>query len=359
MNKPPKLNKGDKVAIVSLSSGILGEKSSKHQVDIGVKRLKSFGLNPVFMSNALKGIDYLKENPEARAEDLKRAFADDTIKGIFCAIGGDDTYRLLPYLLEDKEFLNHVKKTPKLFTGFSDTTVNHLMFYKLGMVSYYGPNFLNDLAEIDNEMLPYTYQNFQSYFTNSSTTLISSSKVWYEERMDFSRNSVNTPRISHIEQYGYEILRGNGIVTGQLLGGCLESLYDLLKGKRYPEEKIIAKQYNIFPDINEWRGKILFIETSEDRATPVNFQQMLEAFKDLGIFEVVKAIIVGKPQNEAYYQEYKKILTHVTEQAQTPIMYNLNFGHAYPRTILPYGLNAQIDFDEKTFSIIEPLFSTK
>lgn len=58
MNKPPKLNKGDNVAIVSLSSGVLGEDSSKHQVDIGIERLQAFGLNPVFMPNALKGIDY-------------------------------------------------------------------------------------------------------------------------------------------------------------------------------------------------------------------------------------------------------------------------------------------------------------
>lgn len=74
----------------------------------------------------------------------------------------------MPYLLEDKVFLNDVKNTPKLFTGFSDTTVNHLMFYKLGMTSYYGPNFLNDLAELDHEMLPYSKEAFKSYLSNPS-----------------------------------------------------------------------------------------------------------------------------------------------------------------------------------------------
>lgn len=64
MNKPPQLNKGDRVAIASLSSGILGEDFSKHQIKIGVDRLKSFGLQPVFMPNALKGLDYLKEIPK-------------------------------------------------------------------------------------------------------------------------------------------------------------------------------------------------------------------------------------------------------------------------------------------------------
>lgn len=90
-----KLRKGDKVAIVSLSSGILGEEFCSHNIEIGVKRLKEYGLEPVFMPNALKGIEYLKAHPEARAKDLKDAFLDDSIAGIICAIGGDDTYRLL------------------------------------------------------------------------------------------------------------------------------------------------------------------------------------------------------------------------------------------------------------------------
>lgn len=158
-----KLRKGDKVAIVSLSSGMLGEEFCSHNIEIGVKRLKEYGLEPVFMLNALKGIKYLQENPHPRVQDLKDIFLNDSIAGIIRAIGGDDTYRLLPYLMEDYEFIEAVKKHPKLFTGFSDTTVNHLMFYKQGLSTYYGPNFICDLQEIANEMLPYTKRAFEGY----------------------------------------------------------------------------------------------------------------------------------------------------------------------------------------------------
>ena len=48
-----KLRKGDKVAIVSLSSGMLGEEFCSHNIEIGVKRLKEYGLEPVFMPNLL------------------------------------------------------------------------------------------------------------------------------------------------------------------------------------------------------------------------------------------------------------------------------------------------------------------
>ena len=68
-----KLRKGDKVAIVSLSSGMLGEEFCSHNIEIGVKRLKEYGLEPVFMPNALKGIEYLQAHPQARAKDLKDA----------------------------------------------------------------------------------------------------------------------------------------------------------------------------------------------------------------------------------------------------------------------------------------------
>ena len=98
---PYKLKEGDKVAIISLSNGALGEDFVKHEIGIGIKRLELLGLKPVIMPNSMMGIEYLKEHPEKRAEDLKLAFMDDEIKMIITAIGGDDTYKTIPYLMED------------------------------------------------------------------------------------------------------------------------------------------------------------------------------------------------------------------------------------------------------------------
>ena len=148
MIKPNYLSPGNRIAIVSLSSGMLGEESCSHNITIGAKRMEEFGLTPVFMPNSLKGEAFLAQHPEKRAEDLKQAFLDDSIQGIITAIGGDDTFRLLPYLMEDKEFIQAVKDSPKLFLGFSDTTVNHLMFHRIGLQTFYGQAFLCELAEI-------------------------------------------------------------------------------------------------------------------------------------------------------------------------------------------------------------------
>ncbi|WP_061777325.1 S66 family peptidase [Levilactobacillus senmaizukei] len=357
MIKPYQLHKGDRVALVSLSSGVLGEDFAAHEYQRGKQRLRKLGLIPVPMPNALKGIDFLDAHPEARAADLKAAFTDPDIAGIFCAIGGIDTYRIVPFLLEDPDFIAAVTKHPKLFTGFSDTTVDHLMLNRLGLTTYYGPNIINDLAELDTVPLPYTRHTLAHYLENTATTPILSSPIWYEERQDFSPAALDKPRISHPETRGYQVLRGHGQVNGRLFGGCIDSLNSLLTDTRYPDEPVIAKRYRLLPSPAECRDKILFLETSEEQPTPAAYRQMLRSLKQAGILGNVQAIITGKPQNEVYYDDYCQVLLEETADRNLPIMTNFNFGHAYPRTALPYGLTASLDFEKRSLTVTEPFFA--
>lgn len=148
MKKPRALKKGDKIAIVSLSRGLLGMPYCRHELEIGIKRLEEMGLEPVLMPNALKDLNYLEEHPEERAADLKKAFMDDNIKAIMTAIGGVDTYKLIPYLMEDEEFKKAVINNPKIFTGFSDTTNNHLMLNKIGLTTFLWSLFFSRYCRI-------------------------------------------------------------------------------------------------------------------------------------------------------------------------------------------------------------------
>lgn len=88
MIKPKRLNKGDRIAIVSLSWGGLGDDQFIHKFHIAKERLgKDFGLEVVCMPHALKGSRFVAEHPELRAKDLMDAFSDHSISAIFCAIG--------------------------------------------------------------------------------------------------------------------------------------------------------------------------------------------------------------------------------------------------------------------------------
>ncbi len=354
MLKSRGLKLGDKVAIVSLSSGMLGEDYCKHNLDIGVKRLKEFGLDPVFMENSLMGVDFVKENPQLRALDLKTAFLDESIKGIFCAIGGIDTYKTLPYLLEDEEFKKIVNKNPKVFLGFSDSTTNHLMFHKLGLVTFYGQAFISDIADIGNDMLPYTKKHFLGLLEGHRITEIVSSDNWYDERRDFSVKSLGVDRVAHKELKGYEVLQGSKNFRGKLLGGCIETMIDGLFAEGIKE---VYEKYDIFPNKNEWEGKVMFLESSENCIEPEELRIFLKELRSRGIFEVISGIIVGKPQNEVYYEEYKSVYLDVVDK-DVPIMYNLNFGHALPRCILPLGVEVEVDIFNKKVVFLESMFDT-
>lgn len=358
MIKPTRLKKGDRVAILSLSRGLLGESFVSHNLEIASKRLIEFGLEPVVMKNALKGIDYLEKHPQARAEDLIEAFSDPNIKGIICAIGGNDTYRTLPYLLENQKFTELVKNNPKIFTGFSDTTVNHLMFYKLGLTTYYGMSLIPDIGEISTHMLPYTEKYFRYYLSTSpSYERILPSNIWYDERSDFSAKAIGTDRVSHQDLKGFELLQGQPIFEGRLLGGCIDSLYDMLSPYTHVDEPLIIDKYSIFPSLEDWKEKILFIETSEIKEPPETFRKMLAKLKEKNIFDVISGIIFGKPQDEVFYEEYKKILVESVDNKNLPIAYNINFGHATPRCILPLGIKVRVNIEKQEIQLLESPFA--
>ena len=335
------------IGIISLSSGILGEDFVQHEVKLGLERLEKLDIQVKFMEHACKGLKYISEHPEDRAEDLLDAFKDDSIDMILCAIGGEDTYRLLPYLFEHDELKNAVKE--KIFLGFSDTTFNHLMLHKVGLNTFYGQAFLPDVCEIDGQMLPYTEKYFLELLETGTIREITPSEVWYEERSDYSAKAVGTKRIMHTNK-GFELLQGSGVFQGKILGGCIDSLYDIFDTTRHRDSVELCRKYDLFPNLEDWKGKILLLESSEEQPTPEKYRHMIEALKNTGIFDVIHGILVGKPMDEMYTKEYQEILVDVVNNPNLPIVWNLNVGHATPRAIVPFGVMARVDVEKQKIS---------
>ena len=332
------------IGIVSLSSGIIGEPFIRFEVEIGVRRLREYGLHVKFMPHALKGLDYVKAHPGKRAEDLLQAFRDPEIDMILCAIGGDDTYRLLPYLFDHDELAKAV--TDKVFLGFSDTTINHLMLHKVGLRSFYGQAFLPDICELSAEMLSYTRKYFEELITTGTIREVRPSDLWYEERKSFTPDQVGQPLNAH-PNHGFELLQGAPVFSGKILGGCIDSLYDFFDGERYADMPVLCRQYHLFPTAEEWRGRILLLESSEEKPSPEKYRKALEYLKATGVFETVSGVLAGKPMDEAYAQEYRQLLVEVIDKPDLPIVFNLNIGHAMPRCILPFGVEAVVDAEKQ------------
>ena len=336
--KPPKLKPGDKVATLSLSWGGAGDSGILWRYHQGKERLeKLFGLQVVEMPHTLAGSAYNEAHPEARAADMMAAFADPSIKGVFSCIGGDDTLRLLP-------FINYqtIRDNPKVFIGYSDTTVNHMMCYKAGLASVYGPALLTDFAE-NLQMPAYTVDHVKkALFGGGPIGEIHPSDTWTAERQECSVENKDTPRTFRPNQ-GLERLQGSGITQGRLIGGCLDVL-DWLRGTE------------LFPALADFEGAILFLETSEDKPAPVNVLYMLRALGAMGVLARLNGLVFGKPYANAYYEEYKPIIAKALREygrGGLPVLYNLSFGHCEPKFCVPYGAAAEVDCGRKAFTILE------
>jgi muramoyltetrapeptide carboxypeptidase LdcA involved in peptidoglycan recycling len=113
----------------------------------------------------------------------------------------------------------------------------------------------------------------------------------------------------------------------------------------------------LWPDINIWKDAIIFFETSEDMPDPSFIAYWLRNYGIQGILQKAKGILWGKPYQEKFYDEYKQAIKKVIIGEfglnEIPIIYNMTFGHNEPMMCIPYGVKAQIDCDNKTFSIIE------
>ena len=343
MIKPRHLSPGERAAVVSLSSGLLGEAKCIHKFHLAKERLASdFGLELVAMPNALRGIDYVYEHPEARAADLMDAFRDPSIRAVFCAIGGDDTIRLLPYV-----DLGVLRDNPKIFTGFSDTTTNHFMMYKAGLMSYYGASLMGTFSEyvrINDYSLNMVRRTL---FDPQSTLEIPSAPYWYDdedERIWWTEENMHRLKPYHPEEIGYELIQGGGVVEGPLRGGCID-VFPQLWGT------------SLWPDLNAWRGKLLFLETSEVDMPCDYLTWYLRNLQAQGILDVIVGILVGKPARRSKYEPYKEVFRKVVGfeagRPELPILCNVNFGHAEPICVLPIGAMCRLDAENKTITLLE------
>lgn len=340
MIKAHQLKPGQTITTVSLSSGMAGDAQFLPRYHYGISRVEAlFQCRVTPSPHSLKGSTFVYENPKLRAQDLMEAFRNPEVNAIFSNIGGDDAIRMLPYIDFDV-----IRDNPKIVLGYSDTTIVHWMCYKAGLVSFYGPSIMAEFAE-NVAMHDYTVTHLKKALCLAEPMgKVSPSPVWTNEFLEWS-NPENLNRERTLKpNSGYEWLQGSGKHQGALLGGCLEVL-EFMKGTI------------LWPCLEEWRGKILFFETSEDQPTPTQLLYFLRNYAAAGIFGVVSGLLFGKPQDEKYLDEYRAVIIQVICKeygySELPIVYNMNFGHNAPMCVLPLGVMAEIDCEAKTFSIIE------
>ncbi len=341
--KPSKLNPGDKVAAITLSWG--GAGTFPYRFEIGRQRLEQiFGIQVIPTKPALKSAEWIYKNPKARADDLMESFSDPTIKGIISMIGGDDSIRLIPFV-----DLNVIKNNPKVFMGYSDTTVTHFMCLKAGLSSLYGPAIMTAFAE-NVAMHDYTIQGIhKTLFSNEVVGAIpQNNEGWTTEFLDWADvNNQSIKRILNSPADWNFIGNNEHVCKGRLIGGCLESL-QFLNGTE------------LWPNLSVWEQSILFLETSEAGIEPGGVTRFLRNLAAQGILSSLNGILFSKPGGKHMtaesFPKYDQSLLKVFEEYDLPlipIVTCMDFGHSDPMWTLPYGALTEINPISKTVTILE------
>ena len=275
--KPRTLRRGDQVAAISLSRGWPSVYPRAYQD--GKRQLEeAFGVEVIESRHALADVDWLAAHPQARAADLIDVLKDPSIQGIISTIGGDDSIRMLPFL-----DYSVIRQNPKVFLGYSDSTVTHFAFLKAGITSFYGPSLLAGFDE-NGGLFPYMAESIrQTLFKSSPSTLISPNPDgWTIASWGWANERRNEKKRQHKPSSGWRWLQGSGKHCGRLIGGCLDVM-DWLRGTP------------VWPEPSLWRDSILFLETSEDQLPPTLVTHMLRSLAATGAFSEIQGILYGRP----------------------------------------------------------------
>ncbi len=340
--KPRRLVPGDTLAAVTLSWGGPGAYPDRYAA--GKRQLeREFGIRVVEMPNTLRDPGFIADNPRARADDLMQAFSDPRIRGVVATIGGDDSIRLLPHL-----DLSVLRRSPKVFLGYSDTTVTHFACMAAGIASFYGPSIMAGFGE-SGGLFPYMVDAVRrTLFSSAPIGVIAPNDAgWTVEDVDWEDPETQQRRRTLNPSQGWRFLQGEGRREGRLIGGCLEVL-DWLRGTA------------LWPELETWRDAILFFETSEEAPPPDAVARFLRVLAAMGVLQRLAGVLFGRPGGSvplAQFDDYDRALVRVIAEEEgltaLPIVSRMDFGHTDPMFVLPYGALARIDCESRSFAILE------
>ena len=341
MQYPATVSAGDRVAIVSPSSGL--PEILPLPFELGLRRLEhDFGLIPVEYPTTRR----MGASPQERAADVNAAFADPTITAVISSIGGDDQITVLPYL--DPDLL---RANPKRFFGFSDCTNLLAYLASLGIVSYHGGAVMTAFGR-PGAMHPMTEESLRAalftggeYRLRESTDFTDIGKVWADPAT-FETEPQMLPGT------GWEWHGPRRVVTGDAWGGCLEIVAWLLMADRCVPDDVT--------------GKVLFFETSEETPSAIEVYRILRNMGERGFLSQASALLFGRPmawtlenpiddaeRRDFVSRQRDAVLRAVAEYApDLPVVLGLDIGHTDPQLILPYGGQVTVDSLARSITVV-------
>lgn len=288
---PHSLNSGDKIAIIAPCSPVESE-----FIQPAADFIENLGYIPELFPSCFCECGYLAGEDCQRAADINDAFANPNITGIIAIRGGYGGARLAKYL-----DYGIIRANPKMFCGFSDVTVLHIMLNKFcNLATFHTPMPANEAMRDDKFsrscLADVLCGNYPNELVNYSCKL----KCLCEGHSD-----------------------------GVLTGGNLTVI-----------ASTIGTPYEI-----ETCDKILFLEDVNESAYAID--RCLIQLRDSGKLDCCRGIILGTwknckmPRNSPDYV-LSDLFKEIFEPLHIPVIGNLQCGHSVPSMSIPLGFVAEI-----------------
>ena len=299
---PNKLKKGDTIGVIAPSNPIINE--NVEEIEKAKKIIEKLGYKVKYSKNLFSNTNKYSATAEEKAEDLNEMFNDKEVKMIWCAKAGENSNSLFEYINYEQ-----IKQNPKIICGYSDIiSITNIITEKTGLVTFSGTNF----KTIATDETDYSLKEALKRFVDGSIELgIASDK--------------------------YITIR-SGKAKGKLIGGNLSLTRGLVSGK-----------YSI-----DFTDKILFLEELGLETGPALVSNYLYYLKQNDVFEKIKGIWIGNYTHESGIRLEDILLDTIKDEYKFPIIKSETFGHIETKTVIPIGIEAEIDTStEKKIKLLE------
>lgn len=296
MQKPPNLQKGDKVAIVSTA-----RKLSLDELEYSLTIIKGWGLEPIFSDKLFAVDNQFAGTTAVRTANFQEALDNQEIKAIICAKGGYGTVKIIDNL----DFTKFIKQ-PKWICGYSDVTVLH--------------NHIN--------------QNF------GIETLHSAMPLGFKDNTEAALTSLKESLFGVPQIYTCKANELNvvGEADGELVGGNLSIIYSLTGTK---------SQLNT-------NGKILFIEDLDEYLYHID--RMMMNLDRAGMLSELAGLVVGgmtdmNDNTVPYGKTAKEIILETVNKYKYPVCFDFPAGHLDDNRTLIMGRNAHLKVSKEEIQL--------
>lgn len=339
---PAPLKDGSRIAVTAPSAGV--PEAMHPRLDYAISHLRNLGYDVVEGSCLRENEKHVSAPVIERVEELVGFLTDDSIDAIIPPWGGELAIELLPLLDYDQISLSK----PKWLLGYSDTsTLLSAITAKCGWATAHGPNLLELIAEQSDALTASILQHLKAGSGEEFSQM--SSNCYQENYVDYCEHPQSPLNLT--EPTKWKLLAGDDdsvTFTGQLFGGCLDILVDLV-GSEYFD---LSRSNMAGKD----KKSILYLENAE--LTPTGLTRALYGLKFRLPMEKVSGILIGRnaaPAIDDGGLSDVGVMKAAFSDLSCPVLYDVDIGHKPPNLLLVNGSTATVEYAQGRGSITQKL----